>query len=326
MNKASRNVCAVIATYNRKNLLSECLNSLRQQSDSLDAIYLIDNASNDGTPNLLNEKGYINQCPPSNSTKIWKTESNFLNQSGKNIKFYYLRNVYNNGSAGGFHDGIKEAYNEGYQWIWVLDDDSITKKDSLDKLLEKTELSENIGFLCSKVLWCDNNVHIMNIPQIQPLVKNIPFNKFENSNVSVVRAASWLSLLIKREVIEEVGFPLKDFFVWAEDIEYTNRMTENNYLGLYVADSVVYHETKTNYSVDIISAGEESILKFSHGIRNNLYIIKKQSLILFILNLCYNLTLINFNILRYRNDNKLKFFWVNTVSSLKSVFFRLGKD
>lgn len=322
MNNNSNNVCAVIATYNRKNSLSKCLNSLKQQSDSLSAIYLIDNASDDGTPNLLKDEGYINELPPLNFSKVWKTSSNLNVQDGKIIKFFYLRNVYNNGSAGGFHDGIREAYNKGYQWIWVLDDDSMPRKDSLDKLLEKTDLSEDVGFLSSKALWCDGTVHIMNIPQIQPLVKDIPFNKFENNNVLVIRATSWLSLLIKREVIEKVGLPFKEFFVWAEDIEYTNRMTENNYVGLYVADSIVYHETKENYSADIISAGEENVFKFSFGIRNNLFIIKEQSKILFILHLFYNLTIVNCNILRYRQDNKLKFMWVNTISSLKSIFFR----
>lgn len=325
MNSDFRHVCAVIATYNRKKPLSKCLSNLKV-CDSLDAIYLIDNASDDGTLDLLKNEGYISELSPLNSNEIWKTSSNLKNQNGKTIKFYYRRNYVNGGSAGGFHDGIREAYKEGYKWIWVLDNDSITKKDSLGKLLEKTELSESIGFLCSKVLWCDGNVHIMNIPQIQPLVKDIPFNKFENSNVSVIRACSWLSLLIKREVIEEVGLPLKEFFVWAEDIEYTNRMTENNYLGLYVADSIVYHETKKNYSDDIIAADIENLVKYSFGIRNNLYLMKQRSILLFILLLSYNLIFVNFNILKNRKDNKLKFFWTNTVSSLNSIFFRPGKD
>ncbi|AUB60120.1 hypothetical protein BK009_05140 [Methanobacterium subterraneum] len=324
MNKDS-NVCAVIATYNRKKPLSKCLSYL-QQCDSLDAIYLIDNASNDGTPNLLKNEGYISELPPLNTNEIWKTSSNVKNQDGNVIKFYYLRNFSNSGSAGGFHDGIREAYNEGYKWIWVLDNDSVPKKNSLNKLLEKTVLVKNIGFLCSKVLWRDGNVHVMNIPQVQPLVKEIPFNKFENSNVLVIRAASWLSLLIKREVIEEVGLPLKEFFVWAEDIEYTNRMTENNFLGLYVADSIVYHETQKNYSDDIIAADAENIMKYSFGIRNNLYLMKQRSVLLYILLLVYNLTFSNYNILKNRKDNKLKFFWTNTTSSFKSIFFRPGKD
>lgn len=325
MKKAYGTVCAVIATYNRKHSLLKCLNTLKQ-IESLDAICLVDNASEDGTPNLLNHEGYINRIPPLNSNKVWKTSFNIQNLFGKDINFIYLRNVNNNGSAGGFHDGIREAYTNGYKWIWVLDDDAIPLKDSLERLLEKTELSKNIGFLCSKVLWCDKSVHIMNIPQIEPLVNDIPFNQFKNNNVSIVRAASWLSLLIKREVIEEVGLPLKDFFVWAEDIEYTNRMTENNFLGLYVGDSIVFHETEKNYSSNILLDDVNHILKYSFGIRNNLYLIKKRSIILFFVYLFYNLSYVNYKILRVRQDNKLKFLWVNSISSLKSLTFKPKED
>ena len=51
--------CAVVVTYNRKELLIECLESLRKQTKPLNAIYIIDNASTDGTPNLLLEKEFI---------------------------------------------------------------------------------------------------------------------------------------------------------------------------------------------------------------------------------------------------------------------------
>ena len=49
--------CAVVVTYNRKELLIECLESLRSQTRPLNAIYIIDNASTDGTPNLLLAEG-----------------------------------------------------------------------------------------------------------------------------------------------------------------------------------------------------------------------------------------------------------------------------
>ena len=55
MNRDS--VCAVVVTYNRKELLIECLKALKNQSRHLNAIYIVDNASTDGTPELLVENG-----------------------------------------------------------------------------------------------------------------------------------------------------------------------------------------------------------------------------------------------------------------------------
>ena len=40
-------VCAIVVTFNRKELLIDCLDSLREQTRPLDAIYIIDNASTD---------------------------------------------------------------------------------------------------------------------------------------------------------------------------------------------------------------------------------------------------------------------------------------
>ena len=57
-------ICAVVVTYNRKELLIECLESLKEQSRTLDAILIIDNASTDGTPEILLKNGYIDHIRP----------------------------------------------------------------------------------------------------------------------------------------------------------------------------------------------------------------------------------------------------------------------
>jgi GT2 family glycosyltransferase len=59
----SDTVAAVVVTYNRKELLIECLEALRNQTHKPDAIFIIDNKSDDGTPELLLEKNYITKLP-----------------------------------------------------------------------------------------------------------------------------------------------------------------------------------------------------------------------------------------------------------------------
>ena len=65
-------VCAVVVTYNRKNLLLECLEAIRKQTRPVDAIYIIDNASTDGTPEVLKENGYILELPPFNLSEPYE--------------------------------------------------------------------------------------------------------------------------------------------------------------------------------------------------------------------------------------------------------------
>ncbi|MCX7699187.1 MAG: glycosyltransferase, partial [Candidatus Goldbacteria bacterium] len=73
MNSQKR-VCAIVVTYNRKNLLIECLEALRKQTKVLDGIYIIDNCSTDGTAELLKELGYISRVPPAGVDGVWEDE------------------------------------------------------------------------------------------------------------------------------------------------------------------------------------------------------------------------------------------------------------
>ena len=266
-------VCAVVVTYNRKNLLIECLEALKKQTTPIEGIYIIDNASTDGTPDLLKEKGYIKELPPVNLTEPWEKEFEIKNLVDCNpIKIHYVRMHENTGGAGGFYEGVKRAYEKGYDWLWLMDDDTLPQEEAMSKLLEKIyELKNvNLGFVTSKVLWIDGTPHIMNIPSIKPLVNNIPFNFYENKNVLVVESASFVSLLLNRKVVKKIGLPIKEFFLWADDVEYTLRITKHGFLGFYVKDSIVIHKTKTNYS-----SKDVYDWRFYYNVRNWLWIYKK---------------------------------------------------
>jgi GT2 family glycosyltransferase len=265
-------VCAVVVTYNRKNLLLECLEALRKQTRPIQGIYLIDNASTDGTPELLLEKGYITELPPQNIKEPWEKEFIIQNLTDRgNIKLHYVRMHENTGGAGGFYEGVKRGYEKGYDWLWLMDDDTIIESKTLDKLLEKIHHlnDKNIGFVYSKVIWTDGAPHIMNIPGIKPLVNGIPFNLYEDKGVLLVETASFVSLLVGKEVVKKVGLPLKEFFIWADDVEYTLRITKNGFIGLYVKDSIVIHKTKTNYSARSVYDW-----RFYYNVRNWLWIYK----------------------------------------------------
>jgi len=52
----SENICAVIVTYNRKELLRECLKAVLAQTRPPEHVLVVDNASTDGTPEMLQEE------------------------------------------------------------------------------------------------------------------------------------------------------------------------------------------------------------------------------------------------------------------------------
>ena len=190
-------IVAIVVTYNRKELLKECINALINQDYPKCDILVVDNASTDGTKEYIVEEL-------------------------KNGKVHYINTGSNLGGAGGFNYGMKEAYNMGYEYMWLMDDDCIVKDDSLKELLKMDqELDGNYGFLSSKVLWKDESICKMNIP------KRSLFKKVEDWNINIqeIIMATFVSFFIKASVVKELGLPIKDFFIWADDIEYSRRIS-----------------------------------------------------------------------------------------------------
>ena len=268
-------VCAVVVSYNRKELLLECLEALRKQTRPIQGIYLIDNASTDGTPGLLLEKGYIKELPPENLTDPWEKEFEVKNLTdGEVIKLYYVRMHENTGGAGGFHEGVKRSYEKGYDWLWLMDDDTIAQEEALSSIekgicvLYAQEIS--FSFLCSMVFWENGIVHNMNIPSVSKDYLSLAVKVYKYGLLPV-RRASFVSFVCNSSMVAEFGYPIKDFFIWNDDVEYSARLSMIA-PGFLVLNSIVMHKTPYNYSstdFDRISSN-----RFFYEIRNKIWIIK----------------------------------------------------
>ena len=229
-------VAAVVVTYNRKAILAKCIEKLQAQTKELD-ILIIDNASTDGTASLFDKR--INNI-------------NYYN-TGRNL-----------GGAGGFSFGIKKAVELGYKYLWILDDDTLPTPTALEKLLKKDEeLNGEYGFLSSKVLWKDESICTMNI---QKVTKWRQLKKFDDE--STIQYASFVSLFMKAMTVRKVGLPYKDFFIWADDWEYTRRIskTEKCY---FVPESIVHHWCNSNVGANIITAEADRMDRFKYMYRND---------------------------------------------------------
>lgn len=191
---ANVRVAAVIVTYNRKELLCECLDALLAQSFPLAGIVLIDNAGSDGTGALLKEKGYL--------------ESGLCK---------YIRMEVNTGGAGGFHEGVKRAYDEGYDWLWLMDDDVEPMPDALENMLRYANVSR-----------CIQACKVFNDGASEGWERWASFDdsgrrtssEEQNDDFVVARTGCFEGMLIHREVIAKIGFPDKRFFLGGDDVAY----------------------------------------------------------------------------------------------------------
>ena len=227
-NKTKETVCAVVVTYNRKNLLLECLEALLKQTRPLEAIYIIDNFSSDGTPETLMKSGYIGELPPDGLSEPWENEFEVKNLTdGKPIRIHYVRMNENTGGAGGFHEGVKRGYEKGYDWLWLMDDDVVAEYTALADLLGGATNVPDAAFFCSRVISPSGNQ--MNVPEvdIRPSSSFYPdWGAFLDKGLVKVRSATFVSVIFPSYTIKEIGFPIREFFIWGDDTEFTLRATQ----------------------------------------------------------------------------------------------------
>ncbi|MGC9121183.1 MAG: glycosyltransferase family 2 protein [Sulfurihydrogenibium sp.] len=278
-------VCAVVVTYNRKQLLIECLESLRKQTRPVQGIYLIDNASTDGTPDLLLEKGYINELPPKSLNEPWEKEFEIKNLTdGNPIRLHYVRMHENTGGAGGFHEGVKRAYEKRYDWLWLMDDDAEPKEDALE-ILSLYFKEDNVVGLAGSVILPDGNISTyhrgkINLRDIFPAIQ-IPLNLMEYQKKAVeIDMASFVGLLIKREAISIIGFPKKEFFIYQDDVEYCIRLRTVGKI-LLIPESIIVHKEASKIVEKSFLGKRSKRIEFSkfwlsyYGMRNLVWLGKQ---------------------------------------------------
>lgn len=289
MDDKNKKIIALIVTYNRKELLIESIDALLNQTYSVYKIIIIDNNSTDGTEKLFDADGI------------------YCNSS---IKYYQLPK--NCGGAGGFHEGFKIAMKDTkFDYLWIMDDDVIPDKDALENLIKDSRLltdkGENFSYIASSVYGLQNE--LMNVPVVLTTPEqegSYPdWNKYLKFGLIKIEVATFVSLMIKRSAIEKIGLPIKEYFIWGDDSEYTQRL--NKYYGrAYLSgNSRVLHKRKIAETLSLWREKDKKRMKmYIHYFRNNLLNIYK-----------YNSPkkarrmLIHYNIESFKNIGKPNWFY-----------------
>jgi GT2 family glycosyltransferase len=237
-------VCAVVVTFNRRDLLEECLAAVTGQSTPPERVVVVDNASTDGTPELVAER-----FPDADLVSL----------------------PLNVGSSAGFADGIQRALDGGSDWIWTLDDDTIPEPDALERLLDAAEelAPQRPVALASKVVWTDGALHPMNYstPRVQRMDD---FVWSVESGYVEIRYTTFISLLVTADACRRHGLPREDFFIWSDDIEWTARLLRDE-RGFLVPGSVALHKTATAHTAPAFGD------RFYYAVRNGIFILRSRT-------------------------------------------------
>lgn len=257
-----QSVIAVVLTYNRRVLLLEVLEALKNQDCGMPDVLVIDNHSTDGTKEAI---------------KDWLLLDNiFYEDTGENL-----------GGAGGFNYAIKRAILMGYDRLWIMDDDCLPERRALIELMHADrELNGKFGWLSSLAYWTDGNLCKLNEHDYK-LGKRI---RDYSEPLTPAITASFVSLYVPATVILKVGLNIKDFYMWADDWELTRRISRL-YPCYVVKNSEVVHKTTHNFGNNIATDDVERIWRYKYAYRNEVYVLKQDGIIgivHWICKLCYH--------------------------------------
>lgn len=236
-----KSVATIVVTFNRLRLLQEEVEALRNQSFGDHQIIVVNNGSTDDTLEWLNEQEDV----------ITITQENL-------------------GGAGGFYTGMKYAVEHNYKYCWIMDDDVICSPDALEQLFKSFHAKKNIGFVCSNVFGVDGRP--MNVPTVaqKEMDNGYPdFMDMIDKSMIRVSCATFVSVFLPTAVISAVGLPYKEYFIWGDDTEYTERISAE--YPCYVSGlSKVVHKRSLQKGLDFLQETNPVRLNFYfYKIRNS---------------------------------------------------------
>lgn len=135
-----------------------------------------------------------------------------------NDRIHYVRIDDNAGASGGFKRGLEVALEMGAQWIWGMDDDAFPTPEALQKLID-AGLDENVCYWSN----CDRDTEF---PAALKKVEDLMFVGF----------------FLHRDLLQKVGFPDTRYYMYYDDVDFSNRIYGAGAQILKVRDSLINHD------------------------------------------------------------------------------------
>jgi len=201
-------VLAHVHTLNDIDFVGQALDGLRRQTRPPDGIVVVDNGSTDGTVDGPFPEGVA-----------------------------VIRNGTNLGTSGAIVKGLAYALEQGFDWTWVFDADSVPEPDALEKLLafyESLPPAEQVR-IC--FLACE-------LENAEGEVRHRPM-RFTDSTLEytpIDRAAAatecdcfiWTGSLLRMSAVAKIGLPSEDYVLDVAEVEYGYRARELGFTSYMV--------------------------------------------------------------------------------------------
>jgi GT2 family glycosyltransferase len=230
---AAESVAVVVVTYNRADLLEGMLAGLAGLDRRADAVIVVDNASTDRTSEVL-------AACTLTGLQVIRSEDNL-------------------GGAGGFHRGMREAYLQGYDRIWLMDDDVVPRPDCLSVLLAQDEpclmvvREDTEGRLVEKAATRFDLTNPLAIRPKTGMVETTYSSRAAMPERVAVENVAFEGFMVRREVVTRIGLPDPSYFIFYDDVDFALRARRAGYTIWAVRDAVLVRQLDFSQQHDLSS-------------------------------------------------------------------------
>lgn len=224
MNNKAPSVLIVILNWNNVELLIDCLGAVFQSDYPNFKVLVIDNNSD------LDPQDRLLQDFP---------------------EIIYHRSLVNLGFAGGVNYGMEYAVQNGFDYIWAVNNDALVETNCLSKLINRMSSEHSIGLASPIIL---NNSLEKRLIYCGGLIDLEKGKRFLAKDLDEIQ--QWMlfqpekiclngtALLIRMELVKKIGFLDKAFFAYHEDIDYSVRASKAGYRNVIISDAIIFHESR----------------------------------------------------------------------------------
>lgn len=242
-------VSIITINYNQADTTCAFLESTRHLTYPNYEIIIVDNASVESPTEQINQGQYPNVIIISNE---------------KNLGF-----------TGGNNVGIAAATGD---YMFIVNNDTELTSDLLERLLEPFLADERVGVTCPKIRYF-YNPDVIQYAGYHPLNKltgqtgavgthEVDRGQYDQSGATYF--AHGCAMMVKREVIAQVGRFAERFFLYYEELDWSQRIQNAGYLIYYQATALIYHK-------ESVSVGKANPLKVYYLTRNRILFMRRNT-------------------------------------------------
>lgn len=184
-------------------------------------------------------------------------EETIMPKSGVSLpKVTLIANQENLGFAGGNNVGIKYAIENGFDYVFLHNNDAFAAANFLEPLVEAMEKNRKVGAAQALLLLhpetelinsAGNVFHYLGFGYCWDYRKKV--SEINLSSIKEIAYASGAALMMRADLLKKFGSLDEDFFLYHEDLEYSMRLRVAGYKIILASQSLVYHKYQFGRSI-----------------------------------------------------------------------------